>query len=450
MAAALQLQIHASGGDFAFDVEGEWTPRVEPVYRAASEPPELEQLLWTWEFRGCRIVPADGATSTLWTDVLAFLAYFEDRDDHPTYARLIRDPSGAAAEVLRIGSPTYESLRFGLIEGEQDPQLAAASWSRTATFGLRITAARKFADANGIVGWQQTVRVAYEAGLRVLEWDTEITTADGTDAVAKAKAFAAIDIAALPAYSYQTNGPDGIEWEELDADEVNGRTVTAVQAISRVREWGVTIGASAGGTAPDDVELEVTTETTPEEVRTTTFARARGPNAEQWVLAQKPAGSLFTDRTVLRSATNEASGFWERRTTRTGAAVAAARVVEVTVSGGGRAVRVRSIAAGLPPVVQRGAFLPYQATVAVTVRRQGGSGLVNELPFPAGLGGPWILDTAASSEGDPYIVERGRDSSQHVWERKAALVYQSAEAPGKRPSVELATAADVTSYLLSS
>ena len=448
MAKRLELQIQGST-DFTFDVEGEFTPSVEPFYRSASEPPQLAGLRYVWEFRGCRITPSDGTTATLWTDVAAFFARFENRSAHPTYAQLVRDPDGAAAVVLKIGGTGFEALRFEAIDGERDPAEPDASWSASATFTIRASAVRPLADANGLTGWAQEVRVGYDAGFRVLEWVTTIQTVEGTDAVAKAQALAAIDISSLPTYTYQTNGPDGIEWEVLDPDEVAGRTPTLVRATSRVREWGVSIGAAGGGSAPDSVDLRVKTTIGPDEEIVVTTASARGPNADQWVAAQKPGGSLYLSETEDGAATNEYSGRWERRTSRGSAAVSASTVVEVTISGGGRALRLRPVSGGYPPVVQRGAFLPYTAEVAVTTRRTGGTGLADELPLPKQLGAPWILEPASSKEGDPAIAERGSDASQHVWERRASYVYRSPTKPTLRPSLEIAQGGDaITSYLL--
>lgn len=450
MAARLQLQIvQATAGTFTFDVEGEWTPRLEPVYRAATEPPQLEQILYTWEFRACRLVTSTGAPAALDASVAAFFATFEDEEDHPTYVRLVRDPSGAATEVLRLGtggSDTYEGLRFALIEGEQDPQNPDASWSASATFTIEVSASRKFADANGIVGFTQEVRTRYVSGLRVLEWDTTITTAEGVSAVDKAKSFAAIDISSLPTYSYETNGPDGIEWEALDADESASRTPTVVQAISRVREWGVVIGASGGGAAPDEVSLDVTTTTSADGTTVATEAFARGPNAEQWVLSQRPAGGLASSIVTVSTAKNEARATWE--TNSSAAGVGFARTVTITTSGGGRALRMIPIAGGHPPIVQRGGFAPFKAEVAVRVTRQGGDGTAAELKFPPLLPAPWILDPIASKESDPYIAQLGPDESAHLWERTASLVYMAATRPAELPGAAIANGNDVTTYLL--
>lgn len=449
MAKRLELQIQGSAGNFAFDVEGEWTPRIEPVYRAASEPPRLERLTYTWEFRGCRL---KGATATLWTNLIAFFGRFEDADEQPTYLRLIRDPSGAAVEVMRLGNSDHQGLRFSLIEGESDRDVTGATWGTSAPFTIVASADRLFPDDNGIALWDQEVSVRYDNGLRILEWVTQIGTEEGaaTSALDLAKAHAAIDISSLPTYTYETNGPDGIEWEEIDADEINSRVATQVSAVSRVREWGVTIGASGGGVSPDSVSLTISTQTTSDEVVTTTLAEADGPNSEQWVISQRPGGDVSSELLEERRATNGYSGRWEQKAATAVAAVTPKTTTRVVVSGGGRAVRITPIAGGLPPIVQRGAFQSLTAEVSVLVERQGGTGLPSELPFPPLLGSPWILDTASSKEGSPEIEEHGVDATQHRWKREASLVYMSPSAPSAAPSAELAQGGPVSTYLLGS
>lgn len=449
MAARLQLQIQGST-DFTFDVEGEWTPSVEPVYKEGADPPQLAQLRHVWEFRGCRILSSDNTQATLWDEFLAFVARFEDRDNHPTYVQLVRDPSGSAVVEWKLDGTTYEQLRFELIQGETDPLVPDASWVRTATVSLRISAVRKFADANGVVEYNQRVLVSYVSGLRTLEWQTRIVTASGVDAVAKAKSYAAIDVSALPTYCLQTgNHADGggIDWEVVDADEQAGRTPTVVDAISRVQQFGITIGASGAGAAPDEVSLVVTTTTTTDETLTTTEAWARGPNAQSFVVSQKPGGTLRESETVDDQARDEYRGRWVRSTARQ-VAEQQTRTVSVTVTGGKRTQRWSPIAAGLEPIRQVGAFQPYKATVSVMVHRQGGDGKLTDMQLPGLLGDPWHLDPDASTEGLPEIAERAVNPAQHKWQRRADLVFYAAKRPPQDPLTELGNAASVPTYYL--
>lgn len=442
---ALQLRLTNSDGDFTFDVDGEFLPSWEPVHKEAADPPQIAEMRHVWEFRGCRLV--GNTTSALWTRFEALRALFEDRTKQITAVSVYRDGS---TKQWELDNSTYEQLRVELLEVAGLDDLApSATWRSVVPVTLRVSAVRKFADANGIVDFSQRVIVSYDAGLRTLEWQTRIVTAGGTSAVTKAQAFAKIDITALGAgYAYATNGPDGIDYEVLDADEGNSRTPTIVEAVSRVREFNVSIGASGGGTAPDEVDYSVTTEITAEQTETTTEAWARGPNARQWVLSKKPAGTLAVDLVVDRSSLNEYRGTWVRRVARTQAeAGTEGRTVKVTVTGGERAVRARPIPGGLP-LIQYGAVTPWEASVDLEIRRTGGTGKLDELPLPALLGDPWVLDGARSTEGLPMIEERSADPEQHKWIRTASLVYVAAAQPTGNPAADLATADNVDSYFL--
>lgn len=450
MTARLQLQIQGST-DFTFDVEGEWIPRIEPVYKEVAQPPQLAELRHTWEFRNCRIVSSDGTQATLWDEFLAFLARFEDRTAHPTYVQLVRDPAGAAVVEWKLEGSVYEQLRFDLIEGATDPHVPDASWRTTATVNLQVSAVRKFADANGVTDFHQQVAVRYDAGLRVLEWRTRIVTAEGTSALTKAQTYAKIDITALSAgYTYETNGPDGIEYEILDADEGSSRTPTIVEAVSRVREFNAAIGASGGGTAPDEVELVVTTSSDSEASYVTTEAFARGPNAEQWVTNNKPVGSLHESETINRSSHNEYRGRWVKKSAPPAAesSVADSTTIAVTVSGGKPIAKARPIP-GSAPLIQRGATPAWEAVVSVTVRHWGADGSPQAAPLPGPLPAPWVLDVTRSEESEPEIETRSTDSDLHQWIRTAKFTYMSPTEPTASLAAYLRAAPTVPSHFLS-
>lgn len=441
MAKRLELQLQGST-NFAFDVEGSFLPTIRPIYAENGAPPEVAELRTVWIFSGCRMVSSDGTQETLWTEWNALLARLEDRTNFPTYARLVRDPSGDNAEVWKLDGSTYEQFRVDLLQVEQT-EPPEAHFNTAVAVTLELSAVKKRPHAvTGIVGWQQSVRESYRSGLRTLEWVTRITTADGTSAKTKAQTYAAIDITSLDAtYTYETGnatGGYGVDVDEIDADERAGRVATVAVATSRVRQWGVPIGASGPGAAPDEVDVRVRTTVTADETVVTTTAFARGPNAEQFVIAQKPGGTLSEDDTEVVSSGNEASGRWVRRTSRNSSNPQASRSIDVVVSGGRRAVRPRSIAGGHPALIQRGGLLVLRCEVKITVRRQGGTGLSPDMPLPKLLGEPWVLDPAASSEGLPMIEgEPAADWSQNKWVRQAVLVYYSSSKPNVSPLATL-------------
>jgi hypothetical protein len=120
----------------------------------------------------------------------------------------------------------------------------------------------------------------------------------------------------------------------------------------------------------------------------------------------------------------------------------------VVLSGGHRALSLRPIAGGFPPVVDEGGYLPWRATVSVTVYRAGGNGTAAELPLPGLLPEPWLLDRGASEEGEPELDEPGADAAQTRWKRSARLVYAAATKPTRRPLEALREAGTVESYYL--
>lgn len=458
MAKRLEFQIQGSSTNFSFDVEGSFTPSIQAIYKEAADPPEVAELRHAWEFRGCKIVSSDGTQATLWDEWLAFVARFENRDSFPTYARLVRDPAGAAVEEWKLDGTTYEQLRVESISaGPEDlpPGTPSDAHFRTVVgVTIVVSAVRKFADSTtGIVTFDQVVSESYRSGLRTLEWRTRVKTKSGTSAKAKALAYAGIDITSLDAtYTYDTGNDTsaaGVDVTVLDADEQAGRVPTLVEAVSRVVQWGVAIGASGAGTAPDEVDTSVTTVRTSDETRTITTAFARGPNAEQFVLSQKPGGNLVEDETEVRGARNEARGRWVKSAARNPSNPSNSRKISVQITGGKRVVRDRPVAGGHPALIQRGGFLALRCEVRVSVTRQGGTGQLDELKLPVLLGEPWVLDPGASREGLPEVEgEIATDPNANKWRREALLVYVASEPPQQDPLTELAAGDGVPTYFL--
>lgn len=437
MAKALELQLLDATGAVlvTFGVEGEWHPRLVFVRKAASEPPELQEIREAWEIRSCRVLSIDGSIPGLWSSLTGTLDACKTRGSAPiAAARLVLDPQGQKLEVLRLGPPMYERFALDEVEGLPDPEVPLASWLTLAALTVRISAVRRFADARGIVGWEQEVRTSWVNGLRVLEWRTKITTSEGTDAREKAKTFAVIPVSALGGdHTYDTSGPDGIDFVAIDSDELNpSRKPTVVEAVSRVRQWGVPTGVTAPGTGPTEVELTVTTKTTAAEESETTRAAARGPNALAWVLARAP--DRFNEREVTHErATRTARGEWTLRRTRTksdaGPLEDLGTRVEVEISGGARAIDTDPACGGYEPVLFIGAFGAWRATVTVTVEKRGQDLANKDLLLPPELEEPWLLDRNASTETDAAPAERGIQPGQDLYRRRARLAYVSTKRP---------------------
>lgn len=447
--ARFELQIQGDSSNFVFDVEGEWTWEQRKEFHEQRNPPELRAIREVWRFRQARIRSSDGTVATLWDELLAFRARLATRGTaYPTFARLVRKGSPDVVE-LTLGPNDYEQFRIDLVQGETDAEVPAASWVTVAPITLEISAVRKFADADGIVGYDQTVQVEYVNGLRRLTWRTRVETVQGTSAVTKAQGFARIPLAGTNS-TYETDGPHGLiyeyEGDERSASTGSGahasaHTPTVVIATCVLRTFGVSVSAGSGpaGLSPGDVSYSVTIEITKDERIVTTQAAAKGPGHLDWVKGKRPEGTLTRDVLFTELALNESSGLWEQRETAPGrAADDQLWTITAELTGGHQAKRYRPVSGGLPAVRQIGGVLPFRLAMHVVVEKRGGTGLPSELPFPPVLGQPWDLDLAASTETEPVLAEKSPDPGADRWRREARLVYWSVKKPPQLPALALA------------
>lgn len=451
MSAALQLQITYSSGTFTFAVEGEYLPRWEPTYKVAANPPVVTEMRLVWEFRQCKLIAT--TVAGLWTGSGATIDTLNTMlaargTGHPTAAALVRDPAGTPATLIALGPSTYEGFQIEA-EGETDALTPRSSWRTSAAFTIRVSAVKRNADGNGIVDWDQRVAYRYEAGLAIVELVTRLSTLEGVSAVTKAQTYATLDVNNFGSdYTYETNGPYGIEFTYTDADQPNSRVPTVVECVSRLRQWGVNVGTSEPNGSPDSVGYEVLTRRTAKETVTRYTISATGPNYLTWIASRKPTGSLSVDELVDQKHIRSATGTYEQKVNAATAANGTTEI-KVEITGGAEALDWEPVAGGYEPVEFVGAFLPWQATVSVTITRVGGSGLMSEMRLPALLGDPWRLDRNASVEGEPYEVQDDDppDGAQQKWRREARLVYGSAKAPGGPLSPTLRGGQVATYYL---
>lgn len=443
MATAVQLELQgdAPGGNFTFALDGPYFPRLEGEYKTAAAAPQLVALREVWEIRGAKIVGADPAAT--WAAWVAFRARIASTRSgsgglapaFPTYARFVI-PGGAT--LYTIGPSTHEGFLVELVESDprdlRDEEQGGA-WRTVVPVTLRVSAIQKFADTNGIVGWEQEVFSTYPEGRHRLEWRTRITTAEGTNAADKAASYAAIDTDTLDGtYLYETNGPDGVDVQTLDADEQNSRTPTVAIATSVVRSFGTTIGSVLPGASPSDVSYSITTRTTAKERVTTTSATATGPNALQYVESKEPA--VYNESEVVdEQAKMFASGVWSQREEtqsasgdRTGQGKTG---IAVAVSGGSQAIDFEAVADDGDPVAFFGAWLPVAATVDIKVEAVGPTFDKSSMQLPGAPGDGWALDSAASSEGEPQLTEEAASPSGNKWTRTARLVFRRHGVPSQ-------------------
>lgn len=442
MAQDLALQLLEDGGPGVFvffSDDGLTIGQPERFFKTAAEPPELARITERWEIRG-RLVgdPTSDLVEDTWDEFQLFLARVDTRTGTPriTGAQIVRDPSGSAFVERALSSVLYQRIQVVEWEAEEDPDEPGATFRGTVPIRIVIEADRVFADGNGIVEWEQTCRNTYRNALHTLEHETRLTTIEGVSAVTAANSFAGIDIVPFGArYTFSTNGPNGIDFRELDCDTttVPDRIATEVIAISRIQQWGISTGGIATpGNSVNDILFEIEETIEGVETRKVTRARAEGPGAFAWVLGKKPAGSFFRERTLDRQTHREAEGEWEELSTvlsNPQAVVSRAQIL-ARVSGGFKDEEFVPLTGGQRPRLVVGPFQVFRLEVEIRMTFRGVSPQTSEMPFPPILGSPWRLNRNQSSEdGIPQRVSTGQNAQQDEWERSARLIYESSTPP---------------------
>lgn len=464
MAKRRELQlVRSSGAVLRFDSEGSFIPSLELVHAEGADPTDPVEVRVVWEFRGCRFASSDNTATATWAKVSELLDAVQSRADPIRAARIVRDPSGDAATVLSLSQSTYEQFRLEEVTGGPDPNAPNASWDRTATFDLRLSAVNRFADADGIVSLTQEKDESYpEGSLRELEWITRITTREGVDAAAKVRTFGSLYVASPGSdHTYLTgnsSAANGVDVKTLDEDNrtatggsserLVARVPTVAIGTSRVRQWAINVGVTGPGSSPSIVSKSVTTKEETVDGRrqevTTTQLFAKGPNAQAWVESQAPV--VYEDRELVDGEADETYGatYVSREDPQTDDGT----TIRVVITGGHEAQRWRPLAGGLEPFVAYGGIRQWTATVTVLVKKVGGGGTRAELKVPGRLPKPWILDENGSQEGEPEIDHRAGDPARHVWKREATYVYNSPKRPEASPLVQLGAAQPVNGLLL--
>ena len=447
----LHLEIHGPQV-FRFDVPGTFEPRLEPVWKEAAEPPEVTEIHEVWEIRGARLVASDGDPATFWREWTAFLDRLRVRGPgFPVWVRLVRVTGSASDVVWTLGPPRHERFRIEQLGAATDEEAPRATWRVLAPVTLVVSAVQRFADPNGIVGWDQETSSRFDpGGLHLLEWRTTITTLEGTSALDKVHRFGRIDIAPFgPSYTYDTNGPEGVEVVAVDADEAKGRVPTRCTGVCRLKQWGVRVGTSGPGTSPTEVGYSIRRRVERGETSTTIRASARGPGALSWVEGRAPGGAVDSSEVFHEEAVRYAEGTWIVRgeePTRPGPEPRWQLQTEIT--GGHPDLDFEPVVGGFEPVLFEGGVLPWRLTVQIRAQRRGGEGKLDELLLPGILPEPWILDRNNSREQDPRVAEDSQDPASRLWAREASLTYWSPRKPTASPLAQLEAGTPVGSYFL--
>lgn len=439
MAVALRFRLLRGNEDpIAFDVQGEFKLALEPVYSSdqvdADTPAKPVEIRYRWEITGAAVVTQTSTVAGGLQRFLAFLASLTAGGDEAVSGfellRVEGAPDGSETEEadLTVGAPTWYDIRLENVETDE-PLAAEAAGHMKTNFPLRmrISAAKQAEGANtdltNVLTLTQRVKVESIDSLRTLSWETDVTTKPGTDARVPLATYGVIPISGVGTrWAYSTNDDSGLDIESEGGRELPApaRVPTRARGISRVQEFGVTIGATGPGTSPSSVSLVEEETETPDGIVRTVSANAKGPQAERWVMAWKPAA--VKEQSVSRDKSGRGfSATWTLRAP----AQRPTLDVQVDLEGGGQAIAFRPLSRGLPPMRFDGPLLPWTAVVSLRVTRYGGTGTRAELPFPALLPSPWVLMLPESKEGSPFELERAVDPASTRWAREARLVYRA-------------------------
>lgn len=262
--------------------------------------------------------------------------------------------------------------------------------------------------------------------------------------------FGQIDVAPFgPSYTFDTNGPDGVEVVAVDADEANRRIPTRCTGVCRLKQWGVRVGTSGPGTSPTEVGYSIRRRVEKGETSTTIRASARGPGALAWVEGRAPAGAADTNEVFHEEAIRYAEGTWVVRGDEpTRPATEPRWQLQTEITGGHPDLDFEPVVGGFEPALFEGVILPWRLTVQVRTQRRSGEGKPEELVMPGVLPEPWILDSNNSREQDPRVAEDSEDPASRLWAREASLTYWSAGKPTTSPLKQLEAATPVGSYYL--
>jgi hypothetical protein len=450
-----------AGATVEFDSDAEWRwEQPERVYRTAEEPPVLESIRHHWSLIGGAILTPDGSTGGGWSRFRAALLALNGSSDPIVKVELLRVEAGVETVEATLGddgADTFEAFTIERLSCDGAWQVAPRATHKIAfPIDLRFSARQVFerdlelSDGTavaGVVHFEQRIRHEYDAaGLGTITAETIVGTKNGVDARTRARLLGKL---ALPGstWSYDTNGPDGVDLETLDADESTdtSRLPRSASAISRVRQWGEATGATSPNTAPGGYSYEDARSDDGMEILRVVSAEATGPGAEAWVRGRAPS-SPHVEETVSKPTSRQFRATWTIRTPKNGQAYV---IIDADITGGAEDFDFEPVN-GFAPVLFEGALLPWQLTLRVSIQRRGGNGTKAELPLPPLLQDVWRLDKNASTEGWPRQEEQVPQPTNARWLRNAVLVYQAAVPPNSDPIEFLRANAQATvpSYYL--
>lgn len=238
-----------------------------------AQPPLPTAVNKAWTIEGILAGTSEVSTETLWTDLVAIL---ENPAAYPDGVQLLQGVSVIEEISFAAG---YDLVKVEQITSPRSvkPEL---QWHSEMRFAVRVSGRRRLVNVTRL---EQHDSFAYdEAGLLTRTLAGTVETKSGTSAKGQAATFG-LSLPG-PAYGFLTNGPGGVNVEQLDAADTKATFVSSYQQTGQALPAGV--GPSFS------VSLESTT--TSGELITVTTVSARGPGAMAAVSAKAPAGAIFS------------------------------------------------------------------------------------------------------------------------------------------------------------
>jgi hypothetical protein len=367
----------------------------------AANPPRLTAIHKTITIKGVLF----GKDSTAKANYDALVAQFENAASYPDGLQL-KDGSGVV--VLDLAGHDYFKIE-SLALPESDRQ-----WRNELSFTIQVSAVRRFirvvegTSDTEISGLTLTESWSYdEAGLLTQTLEGNITTPQGTSAVAAARDLGL----KLPSssFGYVTNGQGGCNVEQEDEGD------TKASFTSTIRQVGLPLPAGVGPSFSVSIETAIANG----EKVTTTSVSGTGTGAEAAVKALLPAGA---ESSSVRSDKFQrtASATYVKREPAVGSVII--RSHSIVATGGERPIRYTQCSGGREPLEHVGTYQIIEIEESATVEIIGPPGGAiagggSRFKIPPSLAGVQGIreDRSRFRISAPYVTQMGRDASSHHW-----------------------------------
>lgn len=382
------------------------TPFVEvstvPAYDT-DEPPVLAGLDRTWTVTGYLRGATEAATITAWD---ALKSVLDTAATAPDGIQLLRDGNVVDSIATEQG---YEGVRVLSYEAPRSD----LQWRGEVRFSIRVTGRKRLAttvtSAGTISLLETTESWSYsESGLLTHTLRGRVEVSSGS-AVSVARLLGLTNPGG--SFAFSTNGPEGVDVEQLDAAD------RSASFVSTVQEAGATLPGSVGA----GFRKTTTTETASGFTVTTVEATAVGIGAEAAVRAARPGGTS-SERVSVDPFGRSATATYVVKAPVGGSGSSVLRAHRITTRGGGRPRRFSVMSGGRPPIAHLLAFEPVEVDEEGVVEVVGNAPGTDLFKIPTPVPG-LVEDTNRLALSAPERVEIGRDRAQDRWQVRFSRGY---------------------------